>query len=60
VEPLLTVEDVADLLRCSRATVYRAHRELGLPAVKPAGDLRFRASDLEKWLSSRRAKGAAS
>jgi excisionase family DNA binding protein len=54
VEPLLTVEDVADLLRCSKATVWRLVREGGLVGIRPAGDLRFTTGDIERFLTSRR------
>lgn len=52
--PLLTVREVAELLRCSPATVWRLHRTQGLPGIRPASDLRFRQEDVEAWIESRR------
>lgn len=52
--PLLTVAEAAELLRVSKPSVYRAIRNGGLPAVRPAGDVRIRPDDLEAWLETRR------
>jgi excisionase family DNA binding protein len=55
-EPLLTVEDVADLLRCSKGSVYRLHRSGHLVGIRPTADLRFRIEDVETFLTTRRAE----
>lgn len=59
VEPLLTVKQVADLLRLSRGTVARLVDEEGLPAFVMFRDsskrtLRFRQQEVEQWLAGRR------
>jgi excisionase family DNA binding protein len=54
VTPLLTVADVAELLRVSKPSIYRLVRDAGLPAVRPTGDIRFRPEDVEAWIESRR------
>jgi excisionase family DNA binding protein len=53
-ERLLTAREAADLLRVSRTTLYRLLKDQQLPAVRMQKDLRFRASDLEVWLNSKR------
>jgi excisionase family DNA binding protein len=53
-EPLLTAREACGLLRVSPSTLYRLIREEGLPAIKPAQDLRFRPSDIEQWIETRR------
>jgi excisionase family DNA binding protein len=55
---LLTVREVADLLRISPSSVWRLHRTEGLPGVRPGRDLRFRLEDVEAWIASR-ATGAS-
>lgn len=50
--PLLTVEEVAEMLSVSPAFVYRHARELG--AFKVGRHLRFPVSGVEDWLESRR------
>jgi excisionase family DNA binding protein len=48
-EPLLTVKDVAALLRVSSSWVYdRASKDL--PSVYVGGLLRFERSSIEEWL----------
>jgi excisionase family DNA binding protein len=58
IEPLLTVDELAALLRVSKASVWRWHREEGLPAVRPAGDLRFRSEDVATWIEGRKVASA--
>lgn len=52
---LLTTEEVADLLRVSRATIYawRADRT-GPPAVIIGSRLRFRREDVDAWIAQHR------
>ena len=50
-EPLLTAEQVAGMLAVRPKRVY----ELGIPCVRiSTRSLRWRRSDLEAWLASRR------
>jgi excisionase family DNA binding protein len=50
---LLTVPEVARLLRCSRQSVYRRIHDGSIPAVRltdDAGPLRVPRTELERWL----------
>ncbi|MHB2023619.1 MAG: helix-turn-helix domain-containing protein [Mycobacteriales bacterium] len=49
VEPLLTVDEVAGVLRMSRDWVYRHRRELR--AIKLGRELRFQPRDLRLWIT---------
>ena len=48
-EPLLTVAEVAALLKVCRLTVYRLRDRGELPAVKVGCHLRFRPDDVEEF-----------
>jgi excisionase family DNA binding protein len=48
-EPLLTVDEVAGLLRMSKDWVYRHRREL--KALKLGRELRFEPGDLRAWMA---------
>ena len=49
-EPLLTVEDVAEYLHVGRITVYRLVAQKRLPGFKIGGQWRFKKEALEAWL----------
>ena len=49
-EQLLTVAEVADLLRVSTMTVYRLIRSGELPAVRVGRNYRVRRGDLDSYL----------
>jgi len=58
-EPLLTAKQVADFLQLSRSSITRLVDVEGLPAfvifLNPGKrTLRFRESEVEKWLEGRR------
>jgi excisionase family DNA binding protein len=53
---LLTVFEVMEYLRVSRATVQRWCHKGVLPAVKLGKDYRIRRSDLEAWYEARRSR----
>jgi excisionase family DNA binding protein len=54
VDRLLSVPDVAELLRVSRAQVYRFIEREGLPALRLSNRVqRFRERDIEQWLENR-------
>ena len=58
-EPLLTVDEVAGLLRLQPSTV-RAYAERGsLPSVTVGNRLRFKPSDVSLWIARRYRKGGA-
>ena len=46
----MTVEDVAELLRINKSTVYRMAKEGRLPATRVGRQWRFRQSSLERYL----------
>lgn len=55
---ILTVTEVAELLKMSPSQVYSMTRKRGkarmsrpIPVLNLNGNLRFRRSDLEKWLA---------
>jgi excisionase family DNA binding protein len=50
---VLTVEEVADLLKVHRTTVYRMLKSGELPAFKIGSDWRFNRVRIEEWLKSR-------
>ena len=53
-KPILTKEDVADLLACSVSTIYRRVESGDLPQpVRIGGLVRWRASDLRDALGIR-------
>jgi excisionase family DNA binding protein len=50
---LLTVNEVAGLLRVSRMTVYRMIKEGEMPAVRVGRGYRLREDDVDTYLSDR-------
>jgi excisionase family DNA binding protein len=60
-EPLLTADQVADLLAVPRSSIYeyarRRHRPL--PSIAVGRHRRFYRSDVEAWLAGQRAAGLA-
>jgi excisionase family DNA binding protein len=53
-EPLMTVSDVAQLLRKSEAWVYRNSRSGALPTVLVGRSRRFSSEDLDEWIRRHR------
>ena len=49
-DDLLTVEEVASKLKVSRWTIRAWCSQKYIPYFKLKGSVRFRASDIEKWL----------
>jgi excisionase family DNA binding protein len=49
-DALLTVNDLANMLRISPRTAYKWSRRNDFPALKVGGCLRFRSADIEAWL----------
>ena len=52
-EPLLTVGEVAALMRVSNMTVYRLIKAGQLSAIRVGKNYRIRNSDVEKYLTDR-------
>ena len=49
-DPLLTVQEAADYCKVSKSTVQKWRRENLLPCVRVFSDIRFRRSDLNKFI----------
>ena len=56
-EKLLTVDQISDLIQYSRSTIYEWIHIGLIPHYKFSNGVRFRASDIEKWLKRRKKKG---
>ena len=52
-EPLLTVSEVAGLMRVSNMTVYRLIKSGQLAAIRVGKNYRLRRRDIERYLSAR-------
>lgn len=52
-EPLLTVKEVAGVMRVSAMTVYRLINSGQLPALRVGKNFRIRESDLNEYLEDR-------
>ena len=52
-EPLLTVGEVAGLMRVSNMTVYRLIKSGQLAAIRVGKNYRIRRSDIDRYLSER-------
>ena len=50
---LLTVNEVADLLRVSRMTVYRLIKNGEMPALRVGRNYRLREEDIHSYLTER-------
>lgn len=53
VERVLTVDEVAELLHCTRRTIYRLIEEEGLPAFRMGRRHRILSTLLIKWMEER-------
>ena len=52
-ERVLTVEEVAEMLRCNRGTIYRLIEEEGLPAFRVGRRYRVLSTLLIGWMEER-------
>lgn len=61
-DSILTLPEVAVLLKVAEKTVYTMAQRGQLPAFKVRGQWRFKRSDLEQWIEDQKAaiKGEAS
>ena len=59
-EKLLTVEQLSELIQISRSTLYEWTHCGFIPHYKLPKGVRFRISDLERWLQGRKRKGRTS
>ena len=53
IEPLLTVGEVAQLMRVSNMTVYRLIKSGQLSAIRVGKNYRLRNTDLDRYLNER-------
>jgi excisionase family DNA binding protein len=56
VMPIMTVDEVAALLRLNRKTVYDAVREGALPALRLGRSIRLSRDEVQRWLASAQTK----
>lgn len=56
VEGLLTIPDVAAILKVSIPTVRRLQQQRKLPFVKVGGSIRFTMSDVTSYVATRRVR----
>ncbi len=56
-ERLLTVEEVSDILRVSKSTVYRWVHYGFIPHIKVGGAVRFDRKAVGRWLKARESAG---
>ena len=47
---LLTLQEVCELLKVSKAYIYSLTHKRQIPHIKMLGRLRFRRSDIDEWL----------
>lgn len=56
-EPLLSAQELADLLHLPIATIYTwRYRGKGPPGFRAGRHLRYRQSDIEQWISDQLAQ----
>ena len=54
-DQFMTPDELAELLRVPVATLYAwRHKGIGPPAIRVGRHLRYRGSDVEKWLEQQR------
>ena len=50
VDQMLTADEVAQMLRITRATLYKLVKQGKIPAWRVGSDLRFSREAIEKWM----------
>ena len=53
---IITIREVAEYLKLTEKTTYRLASEGELPGFKVGGSWRFKLKDLEKWISTQKAR----
>jgi len=51
-DPLLDVQGAADYCKVSKSTIHKWRREKKIPCIRVFGDIRFRRSDLNKFIEN--------
>ena len=54
-DEILTLPEVAALLKVAEKTVYTMAQKAQLPAFKVRGQWRFKRDDLERWIEQQKA-----
>jgi excisionase family DNA binding protein len=57
-DEILTLPEVAQLLKIAEKTVYTMAQKGNLPAFKVGGQWRFRRADLDAWIDAKTRRGA--
>ena len=57
-DPILTIREVAALLRVVDKTVYTMAQRGEMPAFKVRGQWRFKREDIDQWIEGRKADAA--
>lgn len=55
-EKLLTINEITEILKVSKLTIYRYIKAGKLPAIKIGRDYRIKQNDFNKLLENKRAK----
>lgn len=55
---LLTLQEVCELLKVSKAYIYSLTHQKKIPHIKMSGLLRFRRSDIDDWLAEQEVRSA--
>lgn len=58
-DEILTLKEVAKLLKVAEKTVYTMAQNKELPAFKVRGQWRFRREDIDRWIDQQTDKKAA-
>lgn len=53
---IMTIREVAEYLKLTEKTAYRLAAEGKLPGFKVGGAWRFRKSDIDSWIETRKAE----
>ena len=56
-EKLLTINDLSEWLQVSKSSIYKWTHMGYIPHYKLSSKIRFKVSDVEKWLNKRKRKG---
>ena len=58
-DEILTIRQVAELLKINEKTTYKLASEGKIPGFKVGGSWRFRRSDLDRWIDEQRTASKA-
>jgi len=58
-EKLITIKDLSEWLQVSKGAIYKWTHMGYIPHYKLSTKVRFKVSDIEKWLEKRKKKGRA-